>query len=90
MRIPTIRVPELPRKFQEERQVDRFLAARCNLSEQFYKILSYNNQTRNELGGEEDIKERLRLYGNLLTWNLPVVHGMRVEQQELAMSVFLK
>lgn len=85
-----IKVPELPRKFQEEGQVDQVLAARCDLSERFYEILSYNQQTRNELGGEEDIKERLGLYRNLLTLNAPVVHGMRGGQQELAMSLFLK
>lgn len=90
MRIPMIKVPELPRIFQKERQVDQFLAARCNLSEQLYEILSYNNQTRNELGGEEDIKERLRLYRNLLTWKPPIVYDMQVGQQELAMSLFSK
>ncbi len=90
MRIPMINVPELPRKFQEERQVDQFLAARCDLSERLYEILSYNQQMRNELGGGEDIKDRLGLYRNLLTLNAPVVHDMRVGQQELAMSLFLK
>ena len=84
-----IKVPELPRTFQEEKPADRFLTARCNLSEQFYDILSYNHQTHNELGGEEDVKERLRLYGKLLSWNPPMVHGMQVGQQELAMSLFL-
>jgi hypothetical protein len=84
-----IKVPELPRAFQEERHVDRLLTARCNLSEQFYDILSYNHQTCNELGGEEDVKERLRLYGKLLSWNLPMVHDMQVGRQELAMSLFL-
>jgi len=85
-----INIPELPRTFQEERQIDWLLTARCNLSERFYEILSYNHRTRNELGGEEDVKERLGLYENLLTWRPPLVHGMRVGQQELAMSLFLK
>ena len=89
MRIPMIKVPQLPRAYHEERPVDRFLTARCNLSEQIYDILSYNHQTCNELGGEEDVKERLRLYGKLLSWNPPVIHGMRIGQQELAMSLFL-
>ena len=89
MRIPMIKVPELPRAFQEDNQVDRFLTARCNLSEQFYDILSYNHQTHNEPGGSEDIKERLRLYGKLLSWKPPVVHGLRGGQKELAMSLFL-
>jgi hypothetical protein len=84
-----IKVPELPKAFQQERQVDRLLTARCNLSEHFYDILSYNHQTCNELGGEEDVKERLRLYGKLLSWNPPKVDGMQVGQQELAMSLFL-
>ena len=66
------------------------MAARCDLTERFHEILSYNHRTRNKLGGEADIEERLRLYEKLLTWRDPLVHGMQVGQHELAMSIFLK
>jgi len=88
MQPPLINVPEFPRTFQEdyegveERQVDRFLTERCNISELFHEILSYNHKTRNEPGGEEDVKERLRLYEKLLIWRAPLVNGVRVVQQE--------
>ena len=72
-------------------QDDCLLIARCDLTERLHEILSYNHQTRNELGGEADIEERLRLYEKLLTWREPLVHGnMRVGQHELLMSIFLK
>ena len=97
MQPPLISPPELPKTFHEdyeegaeEWQVDRFLIARCDLFELFHEILNYNHGMRNELGGEEDVKERLRLYEKLLTWRATLINGTRVEQQELARFLFLK
>ncbi len=98
MQRPLINVPNLPRIFQEEgpddRQVNRILAGWCDLSEHFHEILSYNHRARNELefelGGEEDIKERLRLYEKLLIWRASLVDGMGGGRRELSRSLHLQ
>ena len=85
MRTPLINIPEIPKICQE----DWVLITQCDLTERFHEIQSYNHRTRNELGGEVDIEERLRLYKKLLTWREPPVHSIRVGQHELTM-IFLK
>src|SRR5215469_6748453 len=94
MQRPLIDVPELPRIFQEEgaeeRQVERFSTAWCDLFEQFHEILSHNHRMHNALGEEEDVKKRLRRYEKLLTWRTPSVNGMGGGQRELARSLYIK